>query len=158
MDLGDLQPFATALAGGAAIITIVVGLMKERHPLSLVERLTSVASNVRDGEARRVIEDYRDARVVSWVLAQRAPQERGLLNLGRWLRGGAVLFLVLWAVSSTLDRTNLWVWVLYGVAIGLAVVSGVPLRRRLTLQDDWVRQEREWRSLPPVSPSKRVVV
>lgn len=72
------------------------------------------------------------------------------------------MFVVLWAVSSTLisyESLGLGLGLgLYGVAIGLAVVSGILLRRRLTLQDDWVRQEREWRSLPPVAPSKRVVV
>lgn len=70
-----MQPIATALAGAAAIATITWTVSRDRHPLTLVERLTTIAGNVRSEPIRRLIEDERDQRAARWVLERRAPRE-----------------------------------------------------------------------------------
>lgn len=160
MTWGDLQPFATALAGCAAVAAFVLTVLRERHPLTAIERLTSVADKIGPGAARRVVEDYRDERIIRWVLEQRAPADVALRWLGTWLRISASFAFFLWLFGVILVPSNAWIWLAYGLAIALFIGGNAVLSWRRNRRQSWMDQELLWRgiALPAKSTGVREVM
>ena len=156
MTWSDLQPLATSLAGIAAIAVFVATVLRERHPLAVVERLGAVAATVEDPASRRLLQDYRDERAVQWVLLMRAPRGRLWLIAGRALRASAVSSFIVWGAGRLADPSAYWVWWFYGLTIVLGVAANMAYERRNTIRSKWIEQEATWRSLvlpDPASPA-----
>lgn len=156
MTWGDLQPFATALAGCAAVAAFVLTLIRERHPLTAIERLTAVADKIGPGAARRVVEDYRDERIVRWVLEQRAPSDTALRWTGTWLRISASFAFFIWLVGVVFLRPDGWIWLPYGLGIALFIGGNAVLSWRQSRRRSWIDQELLWRGI--ALPAKSTVV
>ena len=150
-----LQPLTTALAGAAAIAAVSWTVSRDRHPLAMVERLTSIAADVRSDAVRQLVEDERDRRATRWVLERRAPTE------ARARAAGVVLFcigsfcLLVWVASAFIDRWAAWAWISYGAGLALVLVSRAVLGIRAGRRRAWMDQERSWRHLPTEDRAQR---
>lgn len=102
------QPLATALAGAAAIATVTWTVSRDRHPLAMVERLTTIATNVRSETVRQLIEDERDQRATRWVLERRAPTEARARAVGVALFCMGSFSLLVWVAGAFIDRWAAW--------------------------------------------------
>lgn len=151
-----MQPLATALAGAAAIATITWTVSRDRHPLALVERLTTIAGSVRSEPIRRLIEDERDQRAARWVLERRAPRENLRRVIAITLFCLASIGLLIWITGAFIDRWALWAWTSYGIGLMLMVVSRATWGSRASRRSDWMDQERDWRAIPHSSSAQRV--
>lgn len=143
----DLQPFATAIAGCAAAAAFVLTLLRERHPLTAIERLTLVADKIRSDSVRQLVEDYRDERTTRWVLEQRAPVDQGLRWTGAWLRITASFSFAVWLVAVAFFPPNGWIWFAYGLAIALFIAGNGFMSWRRSRRQEWMEQEQSWRGI-----------
>lgn len=153
MDLGSLQPVAAVLASGAALATLLRLVLQDRHPLSLIERLSRVASQVEDNAVRTLVADYRDERITEWVLQRRAPLEPARRFVGRLLQVTGLLLLGGWALGQLLQPDEAVHWVAYGLGLGALVLAEVTRQIRRERRRRWMKQEREWRHLPTREPA-----
>ncbi|WP_412161718.1 hypothetical protein [Curtobacterium flaccumfaciens] len=149
MTWSDLQPFATAIAGFAAAAAFVLTFLRERHPLTAIERLTTVADKIRSQEVRQLVEDYRDERATRWVLEQRSPRDRRLRWTGIWLRIAATFAFIVWMVSAVVSRLGGWGWVTYAAAIALFIAGNAVMSWRQSRRNTWIEQEQQWRGITP---------
>jgi len=145
-----------ALAGFAAVAGFILSLVKERHPLTAVERLSSAAERTRAPEMRALVEDYRDERTVRWVLEQRAPAERGRWWVGLSLRILAGLAFALWLIGASVTPTSVLTWAAYVVAIVLYLFGTLALFLRKQRRSAWMDQERSWRGISRYEPASVV--
>lgn len=151
-----LQPLATSLAGAAAIATVTWTVTRDRHPLAFVERLTSIAKDVRSEQVRMLIEDDRDQRAARWVLERRAPQEAAVRTIAITLFCLGSIGLLLWLAGTFVDRLAVWTWVSYGAGLVLMVAARITWGIRASRRKEWMDQERTWRALPTESIAQRV--
>lgn len=152
-----LQPFATSLAGAAAIATITWTVTRDRHPLAFVERLTSIAKDVRSEQIRVLIEDDRDQRAARWVLERRAPQETTIRTIAITLFCLGSIGLLFWLAGALIDRWAGWTWLSYGAGLALMVTARISWSIRADRRKAWMDQERTWRALPMESKAQRVL-
>lgn len=156
MDLSWLPPIAAAVASAATLATILRLVVADRHPLRLVERLGAVASDISDNHVRGLVTDFRDERLVSWVLTRRAPRERRLQVVAYILQVIGVVLFVAWAVGQASAPTSALHWVAYiGGLTGLSTAEAIR-RVRMDRRRDWMSQERQWRQLQQPVPASRV--
>lgn len=148
-----IGPFVLAAVG---VATFLLSFRRERHPMTVVERVTAVAKDVRSAATRQVLEDYRDQKAADWVLSQLAPAASGLRFVYLFLTGSAVLSFVIWGLYQWLarDSANGWIFYFAGVVLGGAGLS--VFQARATQRENWKKQERAWRDMPALQPAQRV--
>ena len=156
MTAQDFQLLAQILAGTAAAAAIVLSVVRDRHPLTLIERLTAIARDVSSTEVRALVEEERDRRMVRFVLLQQAPPERRLRGLGILLRVIAVVALLAWLTVALIEPNALWNWAVYAVALVSIGVAHFFESQREEHRTNWIEQERQWRRLPAAAASSRV--
>lgn len=150
------QPLATSLAGAAAIAAVVFAAARDRHPLTMVERLTTIAHDVRDENVRRLLEDERDEQAVRWALERRAPRDSEIHTLGVILFCLGLSALLGWLAIALVKPWTPLGWIFYGAGLAIVIVSRFVLSVRSTGRKSWIQQERQWRHLPFFDEPKHV--
>jgi hypothetical protein len=138
------------------VATAIVAAIAKNNVLGKVDRMASVVSKMDDSTNKSWLIEYNYDRLLRLSLMQRAPRSGPTRALTYGLLGLGLVALVLAIAGITLDATNLFFWISYGVWI-LAWLGAVLLDDTSKhLQNEWIKQEVSQRGLVLLDPATKV--
>ena len=157
VDSSFIESLVKAIVALAAFGTLLATLGKDHHPLIPIERLTALTDKLKPGPTRDALIEHRDQAAAQWLLRQRAPQVSGMRWLAISMSLSSMTISIAWLILTLTVVPTSVTFIIYAVALGLALGAQVPAARRQKVRKDWMRQEAQWRGLSiPDEPTKVV--
>lgn len=157
MDSSVVESAVKIVVAVAAFGTLLATLSKDHHPLTPVERLSSLIDKLPVGATRDALVEHRDHAASQWVLRQRAPKFPGLRWLAIGISSASMTIAIAWLIIALASPTTWVTFALYGAALVLAIGAQIPARIRDRARRDWMRQEAQWRGMSFPDKASKVV-